>query len=249
MKIAVGHPGKIGDALYTLPTIRHISKLYDCKIDFYTSEHCHPILEFMEQQDCINKAYISSQYKIERYDMGVQPWYVPVDDDYDKVYQLGFQSVPDKPLPEFIAESVGFDKHIGRNIYYDVVPSLVFFNKYYIIAPRGNTSFTPMFENFIDRCGTDVVIVGSKGDNCFKQKENILDYTGGTFTEMASLIKHSSGYLGIMSGPLVIANGFDVKKYIPYTDAWDMRHIVRKPESLYSKTVSVEECLQWFGVI
>ena len=52
--IACSHPGKIGDALYALPTMRALSKKFNCKVDFYTSKHCRPIKEFIYKEDFMN---------------------------------------------------------------------------------------------------------------------------------------------------------------------------------------------------
>lgn len=232
--IAVSHPGKIGDALYTLPTIKELSKLHNCKVDFYTSEHCRPIKEFMKLQDCINECIIPESYVIERYDMGIQPWLIPIDNSkYEAVYQLGFKSVPDKSLPEFISESVGLNKDVGKNIHYNFIDEFDHTDSNYIvIAPRGETTYSTIFKGVIDYYEFKNIksfIVGGRGDYFGKG----VDYTHLTFNQMTSLIVHSKFYLGIMSAPLVIANGFNVPKIIPYNNNWDMRHIVAKPESFY----------------
>lgn len=244
--IAVSHPGKIGDALYTLPTIRELSKIHNCKVDFYTSEHCKPIKEFMELQNCINECIIPDNYIIERYDMGIQPWQMPIDENkYEKVYQLGFRQVPDKSLPEFIAESAGLDRNMGRNIYYNYYYNISFeiFDSYIVIAPRGETSYSPIFKSVIDYYESKNIkcyVVGGKGDYFGKG----IDCTYLSFNDMTTLISTCKFYLGIMSAPLVIANGFNIPKIIPYNNNWDMRHIVQKPESNYLFEPSIEQVLQ-----
>jgi ADP-heptose:LPS heptosyltransferase len=232
--IAVSHPGKIGDALYTLPTIRELSKIHNCKVDFYTSEHCRPIKEFMKIHGPINECIIPNDYIIERYDMGIQPWLMPIDENkYEKVYHLGFRQVPDKSLPEFIAETAGLDRNIGSNIQYNYSYSLLdTVENYIIIAPRGETSYSYIFKGVIDYYESKNIkcyIVGGQGDYFGKG----IDYTHLDFNGMANLIADAKFYLGIMSAPLVIANGFNIPKIIPYNNNWDMRHIVQQPESYY----------------
>src|SRR5215203_1438962 len=102
-RIAACHPGKIGDALYTLPTLRYIYGVTGSKIDFYTSEYCEPMRSLLEYQPYINSFNIAPNYKVERMDMGCQPWYMPIE-GYDQVFQLGFQTVPDRAIHQFIAK-------------------------------------------------------------------------------------------------------------------------------------------------
>jgi hypothetical protein len=64
---------------------------------------------------------------------------------------------------------------------------------------------------------------------------------------MAGLISASKFYLGIMSAPLVIANGFDVPKIIPYNNNWDMRHIVQKSESNYMFEPTLHQVIDIIG--
>ena len=246
--IAISHPGKIGDALYTLPTIRELSKKHNCKVDFVTSEYCRPIKEFMELQEPINECIIPENYIIERYDMGIQPWLMPIDNSkYDAVYQLGFKQIPDKSLPGFIAETVGLNKEVGKNIFYELHET--FFERsdnYIAIAPRGETSYSPIFKGVIDWCESKNIecrIIGGKGDY-FNYG---IDYTFLNFHDMAGLISTSKFYLGIMSAPLVIANGFDVPKIIPYNNNWDMRHIVQKSESNYMFEPTLHQVIDIIG--
>ena len=246
--IAISHPGKIGDALYTLPTIRELSKKYNCKIDFYTSEYCRPIKEFMELQEPTNECIIPENYLIERYDMGIQPWFMPIDNSkYEAVYQLGFKQIPDKSLPEFIAETAGLNKEAGKNIFYNLYETIFERSDNYIaIAPRGETSYSPIFKGVIDWCESKNIecrIIGGKWDY-FNYG---IDYTFLNFHDMASLISTSKFYLGIMSAPLVIANGFNVPKIIPYNNNWDMRHIVQKPESNYMFEPSLGDVIKIMG--
>ena len=246
--IAVSHPGKIGDALYCLPSIRELSKKYNCKVDFYTSKHCLPIQHFMELQDCINECIIPESYTIERYDMGIQPWSMPIESSgYETIYQMGFKNIPDKSLPEYLAESIGLDRNIGNNIYYNFIDEFNHTdNNYIVIAPRGETGYAELFRGVIDyykEKNIECFIVGGQGD--YINKGN--DYTHLTFNQMTSLISHSKFYLGIMSAPLVIANGFNVPKIIPYTNTWDMRHVVIKPESHYMFEPTLEQILQIMG--
>jgi hypothetical protein len=233
MKIAVSHPGKIGDCLYALPTARRIADDHDCRVDFYTSEACKPILDLFLQQNCINSVIIPDDYEIKAYDMGVQPWEMPIE-GYDKVYHLGFRGIPDKAIPEFIAESAGYDASVGKRIQYDNIEKD--FEEYYVVAPRGVTTFTDFFADCImhlQSLDKKVYIIGGVNENPFKSDLGV-DMTGNSYLEMTKLIANSKGFIGLMSSPLVIANGFDMPKIIPHDGkSWDMRHVVHSSNTHY----------------
>ena len=220
--IAVTHPGKIGDMLYSLPTAKELSKKHNCKIDFYTSSYCSPAICLLEKQNYINKVIIPSSYVIERYDMGVQPYLMPIEDSYDTVYQLGFRDVPDKSIPEFIAESIGLSGDIGKNISYEYSTQYAESN-YICLAPRGSTGYTELFLKYIDLSPLPVFIVGDRNQYIGKG----VDYTFLDFEQMTSIIANAKAFIGLMSAPLVIANGFNIPKFIIHDGhSWDMRHVI-----------------------
>lgn len=247
--ICCSHPGKIGDCLYTLPTVRELCKINNCKADFYTSECCRPISDFLKQQECINDVVFPDDYKIEGYGCGVQPWAMPIPaNNYSTIYQLGFQRVPDKSLPEFIAESVGLDRSIGNNLFYDLKSKQNNYEDYYVIAPRGRTSFHNFFvylSKELFNLNKKVYIIGGQNEFDSDYIEFAENKTGGTYLEMIDIIAHSKAFIGILSSPLVVANGFNMKKYVPYNSAWDMSHSVYKSETKYSIEPSIKECIEW----
>lgn len=98
MTIAVSHPGKMGDALYALPTARLLYGIHGEKIDFYTSDYCAPLTNLIEYQSYINKVVIPADYKIERMDIGCQPWQMPIPAEYTHIFQLGFRGVPNQAI-------------------------------------------------------------------------------------------------------------------------------------------------------
>jgi len=247
--ICCSHPGKIGDCLYTLPTVRELCRINNCKADFYTSECCRPIVNFLKQQECINDVIIPNNYIIEGYGCGTQPWNMPIPaDEYSMIYQLGFKKVPDKSLPEFIAESAGLDRSIGKNLYYDIIDDNEKYEEYYVIAPRGRTSFHDCIVDIskeLFNLDKRVYIIGGNGEFQEEYKPFAIDKTGESYLKMIDTIAHCKAFIGILSSPLVVANGFSMKKYIPYNTAWDMNHSVYKNETKYSINPSAKECLEW----
>ena len=111
--IACSHPGKIGDAIYALPTINKLCELRECTADFYTSSYCAPLKKLFEYQPYIDNFYMPDSYIIERMDMGIQPYRMPIDPaPYRVVYHLGFRHIPNTRLDRFIADSIGLAEAI-----------------------------------------------------------------------------------------------------------------------------------------
>jgi ADP-heptose:LPS heptosyltransferase len=120
--IACSHTGKIGDALYSLPTIRALCERNNAKADFYTTPDCKPMSSLMEYQSCINRVIIHENFVNETsLTDKTKPWRIEFPDlpakDYEAVYDLSFHSFPDCPLPEFIAKQAGFDYPMGFPIF------------------------------------------------------------------------------------------------------------------------------------
>jgi len=243
-KVACTHPGKIGDTIYALPTVRKIAGILKTKSDFYTSEYCRPLKRLFEYQNCINRFYMPDSYVIERMDMGVQPWRVPVDlTQYDRVYHMGFRWVPDKAIPDFICESIGMAPPV--EIKYEYPDFETINGPYIIVAPRGETSYKETFKGVIESSPIPAVVVGGVGDYIGVG----IDQTGVDFLETTTWIAKSVGYVGLMSSQLAIANGFNIPKIAPHDGIhWDMRHVVYSPTNFYPVNPTPLEILRILNV-
>lgn len=247
-RLAFTHPGKLGDAIYTLPAIRWTCNHKDTTADFYTSEYCRPLKRLFEYQSCVDNVYFPDNYKIERMDMGVQPWYIPVDRNlYDVVWQLGFRQVPDRPLPNFIGVVAGIPFR-DLQVEYEYPEIKTIDEPYIVIAPRGKTVYEPMFLDIIEESKYKVVQVGGHGDAVGNVNHpKIIDLSGLDMLETTSWIAGAKGFVGIMSAMLVLANGFDMPKISPHDGvSWDMRHVVESDSNFYPINPTAEEVL---GVI
>ncbi len=232
-RIAVAHPGAIGDALYCLPTIRWLSEKHGCQADFYTSIYCEPMKSLMEYQEEIDQVILMGppEYIVTGSGPGFQPWRMPVpEENYEAVYQLGFQVNPYKDLPGFIAESVGAPSNLP--VRYDL-PNTARYHidgEYIVIAPKGNTTFREVYEDVCRYSKVKVVQVGGPGEGIDNPKT--LDLCGeADMLQTAKLLAGSRAFVGFMSSNLVLANGFpNLLKFIPHDGkSWDMTHV------LYSK--------------
>jgi len=236
--IAVTMPGKIGDALFTLPVIRALCDKHGTQADFITSFYCKPISRLFEYQSCINKVVIPERYVIQRMDMGCQPWEMTVDGEYEAVYQLGFRGIPDSRLDLFMARYAGITEL--PDISYEFPVDMETEAPYYVLAPRGESSYNKLFLEFIELSPNPVYVIGGKGEYIGKG----IDVTGLDFLDTVSVISKASGFVGLMSSQLVLANGFDIPKVIPHDGkSWDMRHVVYSSKHFYEVNPTVVRIL------
>jgi len=240
-RLALSHPGKMGDALYALPTIKHICNYYDSQCDFYTSEHCRALTKLFEYQSYIDKLIIPPEYKVEAGSPGIQPWHMPIDSNlYKRVIQLGFRWPPNRPLHQFIANSVGIE--IDLEIKYEFPDFETHDKPYFILAPRGETTYKDLFLEIIEKSPIDVVSIGGWGESI---SSSTIDMTGLDMLETLTWISKSKGFVGLASSQLALANGFNIPKAIPHDGIhWDMRHVVRAPENYYLVNPTAEQVLE-----
>ena len=241
---AASHPGKMGDALYVLPTLRYLAKEHDVQFDFYTSDYCAPLKELFEYQSCINKFIINTDYKIQRMDMGCQPWYgvIPRYREYERRLELGFRQVPDRAIHQYIAHQIGIEEPLAVEYEVPEIQYPYFLSgervPYITVAPRGDTTFGALFDSIAQEL--PAIIVGGKGD----YRGYGLDYTGTSMLLTAAVIKNSVGFVGLMSSQLVLANGFPIKRIAPHDGkSWDMRHVVNYYLNYYPIHPSLEDIL------
>lgn len=248
-KIACCHPGKMGDALYALPAVRELCRRHGTQADFYTSEYCRPMLQLVEKQSCIDQALVCPGYTPDNFGCGGQPWQMPVPaKGYDAVYQLGFRQSPPCALPDYIASVVGLPS--GLPVRYDFDTSTLTLDEPYIIlAPwlPGN-SYSELFREIIGTCPLRVVEIGSVAEKSGSSKS--VDQTGLSMYDTLPWLARSSGFVGLMSSQLVLANGFDIPRVSPHDGkSWDMNHVVQSPFNHYPIAPSARTVLKLLGVI
>jgi len=238
--IATAHPGRLGDALYALPTIKVLCDSYKQKADFYTSQYCEPMRRLVERQSYINKFYVAPNYVVDNFGCGAQPWYVPIDGTlYTASFQLGFRYTPDTALPVFIGNCMGIQ--VGR-VEYEYNDFKTLDEPYIVIAPRGNTSFRNLFCDVVRKSPYESVIIGGPNDYINKG----LDATGVDLLETLTWISKARAFIGLMSSQLALANGFDLPKLVPHDGmSWDMRHVIYSPTNHYFVNPTAEEILSY----
>ena len=239
--IAVTHPGQIGDALWALPTIKWLCQKHECQADFFTSTYCAPLLSLVQYQPYIRKAGVVEAYVIQGNGPGTQPWDMGVPSgEYDKVYQLGFHGHPTCVLGDYIAISA--EAPTGLPVCYEYPDQNTLDTPYYAMAPRGVTSFTPFFQEFMRRSDIPVVQLGSAGE---KIEGESIDRTGVTMLDTLAWIDGSEAFLGLASSNLVLAHGSRIPKVVVLpSSGLDTRHLLISPGVHYLYPHSVDPTLQ-----
>ena len=249
--IAISHPGKIGDALYTLPIIRFFCAEWDATAHFYTSEYCKPMTRLMEYQSCISHVIIPPSYRILRMDVGVQPWQMPIDvSKYNRVVHLGFRGAPGEYLPVYMAKQCGALLSKLPRVYYEYPEINTLDDPYFCLAPRGETTYKELFRSVIINSPVAVAIIGGPHDNITMAERTIynkpiVNLAGLDMLETVSWLSKCVGFVGLMSAMLVLANGFDMPKVVPHDNRhWDLRHVLKTPSHKYLILPTVPQIME-----
>lgn len=242
-KIACTHPGKLGDALYALPTIRELSRRHGRKIDFYTSAYCEPLRRLFEAQSCIDRFIVAPGYVLHDFSCGGQPWFMPVPDEYDIVYHLGFQGVPHQSLPDHISTGAGLPTGLPISYEFDL-PRPDIDEPYIVSAPRVGLPFREV----ADRSHVRIVEIGGAGEGTGSPRA--IDKTGLDMLDTLSWLAHARGFVGYHSAMLVLANGFPIPKVVwtPPNAFWLLLHAVKSCYASYPTAPSAIEMLHELGV-
>lgn len=197
-----------------------------------------------EYQSFVDRFIVADWYKVERMDMGCQPWEIPIPGEYYEEYQLGFRAIPDGPLHQYIARQVGVDVPLAIRYEHPVLPvidwngapAVELINKlgheprmhlpYVCLAPRSPSSYDQLFYDLsiaLRQINVDVVQIGGEGQYVGVGR----DATGLDMLDTLSILSRADGFVGLMSSQLVLANGFDIPRIAPHDGrSWDMRHVV-----------------------
>jgi hypothetical protein len=251
--IATSHPGRCGDAIFCLPTIKALCSRHNCQTDFYTSDWCAPIAPLMLAQPFIRKFIISPGYMIEAHGIGIQPWKMPIDaSQYEAVYQLGFKTYPVTPIPDHIAASEGFPP-LPLALEYPkerVVPGdyLVAcsksFNECALAFPESPMFFQDM-NKFVPvlTVGLQCLRQGLAHEGYAKNPANLL--------EVAGLIHHSKGVLCSPSTIHTIASFIPSVRMVTLKHHWlDRRQMWDGTHQLVfdAPRADVAKAREWLGI-
>ena len=115
--------------------------------------------------------------------------------------------------------------------------------QYLCLAARGETSYRPLFQEIMRQSRFRIVQIGTAGDMI----EGDSIHRCEDLAETATIIAGSSGFIGLMSSQLVIANAFPIVKVAPHDGVhWDMSHVVRSSWNHYPVNPTAQQVLRYF---
>jgi len=105
VKILCTFPGKIGDALWSLPTVRMISRHFGTPVDFAMSTKYgqEGLLRLIGEQEYVGKAFVAPGWDIVDERICMMPRELEVDGlGYDRVFHLGYPGWPQMELAQYV---------------------------------------------------------------------------------------------------------------------------------------------------
>lgn len=131
MSIACTFPGKFGDILWAMATVRAISETYDEPVNLIVAEPYGSIVPLLALQPYIQHAEAFPLWKV--LDTApMSPRIPPTQFNFDRVFHLGYQGWPMKPLPEEI--------HLTARVQYeDMDVNPLDLHRPWITVPRTRT--------------------------------------------------------------------------------------------------------------
>src|ERR1019366_8361277 len=96
MRILCTFPGRAGDLLWALPTMRAIAEAYDTPVDLLIAGEFAPMLPLLAQQPYLGQLSADPRWAMDGsaapvpFDLGVP---------HDRVFHLGYRGWPTQPLP------------------------------------------------------------------------------------------------------------------------------------------------------
>lgn len=215
-KVLCTFPGKFGDVLWSLPTVKAIADfMAQEKVDFGIMPAYRSLLPLLGMQKYIDKAFVIEDWECTGSPFGDQPWlpqHVP--QGYDRVFHLGMRGHPGihcAPLPliDFIAEQQGM-RLVNPIPFIDVPAGFFRAGKDEPeidchIAYAFSAGAAEAKAKFLD------LVIGEAGNNIAW-----IDVTKEDWVSAAMLIKFAACFVGSRSSNNVIAHGVGQKNIFIY---------------------------------
>jgi hypothetical protein len=218
--IAISHPGKHGDILYSMACIKYLCDKHECQADFFTSAHAPTLNRVFEYQDHINNFIVCGEREDFWGGWGIQPWDMTrwIDmGQYEAFYQLGFENFPDRQVHKFYFDELGVEDaplNLTGVFDYPTLESTEYSEllgiEYICIAPRGDVDFHATYNAIMDRSPVPIVQIGGVGETM--EHDNMLDYTCIDWLETLSILSNAKAFIGPISSQGALAHNFDFPK-------------------------------------
>ena len=116
MSIACTFPGKFGDLLWALPTVRAISETYGEPVYLVVSQMLATIVPLLKLQPYIRDAVSLSDWAVQN-TAPMSPRVPPFESygQHDRIFHLGYEGWPLKPLPHEVA-AIAYTQYPGDGI-------------------------------------------------------------------------------------------------------------------------------------
>lgn len=125
MKILCTHPGRHGDILWALPTVRAIAHYFAQPVDFVTSHDYRRVLDVIAGQEYIDKAYAAEGWKL-RETAPITPIGLPPELyaglGYDHVFDLGLTAWPMEPIALAVKNQTSEKYELPLNRFFSLEP-------------------------------------------------------------------------------------------------------------------------------
>lgn len=96
MRVLVSFPGRAGDVIWALPTVRAISEHFKVPVDLIVAGEFSGLVGLLTHQPYLDTVLAHPTWGM---DQPEPPDHGPFHYDYDRVYHLAYQGWPDQPLP------------------------------------------------------------------------------------------------------------------------------------------------------
>jgi hypothetical protein len=115
VKILTTFPGRNGDLLWALPTIRAISEHFGVKVDLQISGEFTGIVPLLQRQPYLNHVWADQSWALTPPD----EWRAPAVAGYDQVIHCGYRGWPECGLPEMVRRGVVSDYQLDLQVDYE----------------------------------------------------------------------------------------------------------------------------------
>lgn len=203
-KVLCTFSGKLGDVLWSLPTVKEIAHRVGEPVDMLTMFECKSLLPLLEAQPYIRKAWASEEWQgsCTGSPHGNQPWQAPVPEGmYDRVDHLTYRYHPVLPLMVHTARvTAGIELPPNPLPFLEVdTPECLSHYAAYAFNP----SFGEQKEQFTVRLRQHLPDIA------------FVDVGAYPWLVTAAMIKNAAMFIGCRSANYVIAHGL-AKKVLVY---------------------------------
>lgn len=221
-KVLATFSGCNGDILWSLPTVRQISKIHNAKVDMGIMPAYKSLLPLLQLQPYICTAFVVEDWVCTGSPCGDQPWQPPkrIEEHYEKVYHLTYRRHPygNESLIDFIAWQQGLtleEPVVPFISYGDVDISYVTNVSKGYIAYAFNESYAPEKQQFMDLVKTEVGRHWTLSAFINLNKDSFVN-TPIPWIDSAAIIKNALCFIGCKSANYVLAHGVGQENIILY---------------------------------